>query len=76
MAAPLLADALVSYLSVYHLSVEGMASMNGVRFYSHHDLRSEQLPIPQCKPDEVRLKVAFCGICGSVGLASSCQKSV
>jgi len=34
-------------------------------FYGKHDLRVEDIPIPTIAPDEVLIRVAFCGICGS-----------
>ncbi len=34
-------------------------------FYGRHDLRVEDWPEPIIGPDEVLLKVAYCGICGS-----------
>ena len=36
------------------------ANMHGI-----HDLRYEDIPMPECGEDEVLVKVASCGICGS-----------
>ena len=34
-------------------------------YYNNHDVRVEEMPIPQIGEDEVLLKVMACGICGS-----------
>lgn len=34
-------------------------------FYGKDDLRVEDRPIPKIKDNEVLIKVAFCGICGT-----------
>ena len=39
--------------------------METLRFYDIHDLRLENMPIPQPAPGEIRLKIASVGICGS-----------
>ncbi|KAI1979752.1 hypothetical protein LOZ53_005624 [Ophidiomyces ophidiicola] len=40
-------------------------AMKAVRFHDRGDLRLQSItPLP-CGPDEVRIKVAYCGICGS-----------
>jgi (R,R)-butanediol dehydrogenase/meso-butanediol dehydrogenase/diacetyl reductase/L-iditol 2-dehydrogenase len=33
--------------------------------YGPFDLRVEDVPEPSCAPDEVKVKVAYCGVCGS-----------
>ena len=39
--------------------------MKAARYYGIRDLRCEELPIPQFKEDEVLIRVAYAGICGS-----------
>ncbi|KAK2735917.1 hypothetical protein FQN57_001057 [Myotisia sp. PD_48] len=40
-------------------------SMQAARYYGKRDIRIDTIePLP-CGPDEVRLKVAYCGVCGS-----------
>ncbi|OQO12626.1 hypothetical protein B0A48_02088 [Cryoendolithus antarcticus] len=39
--------------------------MRALRFHGKGDVRLDDIPIPQCGPREVRLKVAYCGICGT-----------
>lgn len=39
--------------------------MKGIVWYGPNDVRYEDWPIPELEDDEVLLKVAFCGICGS-----------
>ncbi|KAL8291234.1 hypothetical protein RQP46_002212 [Phenoliferia psychrophenolica] len=39
--------------------------MQAARYYGLHDLRVEDVPIPLPKDDQVQIKVAWCGICGS-----------
>jgi (R,R)-butanediol dehydrogenase/meso-butanediol dehydrogenase/diacetyl reductase len=39
--------------------------MRAVRWYGAHDLRMEEVAEPGLEPQEVRLKVKWCGICGS-----------
>jgi L-iditol 2-dehydrogenase len=41
------------------------ATMKALRLYAVGDLRLEDVPIPRPGPGEVRVKVAFCGVCGS-----------
>ena len=41
------------------------ATMNAVRFHGKHDLRYEEIPIPEVKPGQVKIKPAWVGICGS-----------
>lgn len=38
--------------------------MQAARFYGTKDLRVEQVELPPLKAGEVRVKVAFAGICG------------
>jgi len=42
-----------------------MPVMDAVRFYGPKDLRIEKVDIPGVGPDEVLVKVAYAGICGS-----------
>ncbi|KAK5174815.1 uncharacterized protein LTR77_001898 [Saxophila tyrrhenica] len=39
--------------------------MRALRFHDALDLRMDDVERPQCNIDEVRLKVAYCGICGT-----------
>lgn len=39
--------------------------MKAAILHGRHDLRVEDRPVPEPDPDEVLLKVSFCGICGS-----------
>ena len=39
--------------------------MKAARFYTAKDLRVDDVPLEEPKGDEVRIKVKFCGICGS-----------
>lgn len=40
-------------------------TMRALRFHAAKDLRVDELEIPSVKPGFVRIKPAFCGICGS-----------
>lgn len=39
--------------------------MKALRFYAPEDLRLEEVPEPECGPDEVKLKVKNCSTCGT-----------
>ena len=39
--------------------------MKAARFYKGKDIRVDDVPLEEPKGDEVRIKVKFCGICGS-----------
>ena len=39
--------------------------MHAVRFHGRKDIRVDSVPIPSTQPGWVRVKPAFCGICGS-----------
>ncbi len=39
--------------------------MKALRFYGIHDIRTEETEIPDCREDEVLVKTAYAGICGS-----------
>jgi len=39
--------------------------MNAVRFHGKEDLRYEQVPEPECGKGQIKIKPAWCGICGS-----------
>lgn len=39
--------------------------MRAVRFHAAKDLRVDDVPVPDIRPGFVRVKPAFCGICGS-----------
>lgn len=40
-------------------------TMKALNLYAVGDLRLDELPVPECKDDEVLVKIAYCGICGS-----------
>jgi L-iditol 2-dehydrogenase len=40
-------------------------SMKALRFYAPEDVRLEDVPEPQCGPDEVKLRVKNCSTCGT-----------
>lgn len=40
-------------------------TMKAVRFHGKEDLRFEDIPEPTCGPGQVKVKPAWCGICGS-----------
>lgn len=39
--------------------------MKAVRIYGKEDIRVEDVPISDPKPDQIQIKVKYCGICGS-----------
>ena len=39
--------------------------MQVLRYYGIHDVRTEEIDTPDCKEDEVLVKIAYAGICGS-----------
>lgn len=41
------------------------AMMKAAVFHGKHDIRVENIPVPQIKEDEVLVKVAYCGVCGT-----------
>lgn len=41
--------------------------MNAVRFHGKEDIRFEQVPEPECGKGQIKIKPAWCGICGRVG---------
>jgi threonine dehydrogenase-like Zn-dependent dehydrogenase len=40
--------------------------MSAVRFHGREDLRFEQVPEPECGKGQIKIKPAWCGICGRV----------
>ncbi|KAE9371972.1 GroES-like protein [Stipitochalara longipes BDJ] len=42
-----------------------MASIRALRFHGKNDIRIENVTAQSCGDDEIRVKVAYCGICGS-----------
>ncbi|WPH04114.1 Hypothetical protein R9X50_00699900 [Acrodontium crateriforme] len=40
-------------------------TMQAVRFHGKQDIRLDQIPIPVCGAGQVKVKPAWCGICGS-----------
>ena len=39
--------------------------MKALRFYAPEDVRVEDVPEPECGPDEIKLKVKNCSTCGT-----------
>ena len=39
--------------------------MMAMRLYGPNDMRFEKVPVPELGPNDVRVKVAYCGICGT-----------
>ena len=39
--------------------------MKALRFYAPEDVRLEEVPEPQCGPDEIKLRVRNCSTCGT-----------
>lgn len=39
--------------------------MKALRYYGIHDVRTEEIAMPDCGEDEVLVKIAYAGICGS-----------
>lgn len=39
--------------------------MKAARFYNHHDIRIEDIPVPEVAPGTVLIDVEWCGICGT-----------
>lgn len=47
-------------------SLDGIQEqMKALRYHGRGDIRIESIPPQPCGPDEVRVKVAYCGICGT-----------
>jgi len=44
--------------------------MNAVRFHGKEDLRFEQVPEPKCGKGQIKIKPAWCGICGRVSIVN------
>jgi hypothetical protein len=40
-------------------------TMKAVRFHGKEDLRFEDIPEPKCGKGQIKVKPAWCGICGS-----------
>ncbi len=40
-------------------------SMKAAVFYGKHDIKIENIAVPEIKGDEVLVKVAYCGVCGT-----------
>lgn len=40
-------------------------SMDAIVLHGVADLRYEQVPVPELRPDCVRVRIGFCGVCGS-----------
>lgn len=40
-------------------------TMKAVRFHGKHDLRYEDIANPTCGKGQIKIKPAWCGICGS-----------
>ena len=39
--------------------------MKALRFYAPEDVRLEDVPEPDCRPDEVKIRVRNCSTCGT-----------
>lgn len=39
--------------------------MRALRYHGNQDLRIDEILEPECKPGFVKIKIAWCGICGS-----------
>ena len=39
--------------------------MQALRYYGIHDVRTEEIEMPDCKEDEALVKIVYAGICGS-----------
>lgn len=39
--------------------------MKAAVYFAKNDLRVVDVPVPVCRPKEVRIKVAYCGVCGT-----------
>ena len=39
--------------------------MKALRFHAPEDVRLEDVPEPECKPDEIKIKVRNCSTCGT-----------
>ncbi|GAA5823429.1 hypothetical protein JCM10212_005775, partial [Sporobolomyces blumeae] len=42
-----------------------MSKMHAAMYYGKKDIRIQQVDVPEVKPGQVRVKVAWCGICGT-----------
>ena len=42
-----------------------MEMMNAVVYCGKTDVRYEKVPLPECGPDELRVKIDACAVCGS-----------
>ncbi|MDO4547610.1 MAG: zinc-dependent alcohol dehydrogenase family protein [Clostridia bacterium] len=39
--------------------------MKAAVYFKKNDVRVVDVPTPECKPDEVRIKIKYCGVCGT-----------
>ncbi|KAL3450245.1 chaperonin 10-like protein [Aspergillus insuetus] len=39
--------------------------MQALRLHGRQDIRLDTIPLPECGPNQVRVQVAYCGMCGS-----------
>lgn len=44
---------------------EEMHTMKAVVYYGAGDIRIENIPVPDCGRDEIRVKVEACAVCGT-----------
>lgn len=42
-----------------------LMEMMAMRLYGPNDMRYEKIPVAELGPDDVRVKIAYCGICGT-----------
>lgn len=47
------------------MSKQSSATMDAIVLHGVSDLRYEQVPIPELQPGTVRVRIGFCGVCGS-----------
>src|SRR4026209_28925 len=50
---------------VHIVTVDRRRTMKALRYYAPEDVRIEDVPEPECGPDEVKLKVRNCSTCGT-----------
>src|SRR6187551_553786 len=50
---------------VHLVTVDRRRTMKALRFYAPQDVRLEDVPEPECGPDEVKLRVRNCSTCGT-----------
>jgi (R,R)-butanediol dehydrogenase/meso-butanediol dehydrogenase/diacetyl reductase len=51
-------------------------TMRAARWHGRHDVRVEEVPIPEPQPDQALVEVEWCGICGSTSRSTTMDRSV